>query len=409
MTLPQFSLPLGVGTPEQPISVTVVSGLKSSQTTRTHSSQTFMVSIMRLRLLLLLLSGALALTETWAGPHTMSILNITTSGPGRGKNRYIGVIYVDDTEVQGFDTDAPNPRLEPRVPWMKDPWVEQEMPGYWKERTGVCTHYAQISEGKLNTVRGHFNQSEDVSHTFQETCGCTVGSDGRFLGGYSRFLYDGTEYISLNEDLRSWTAEDTATQVTWREVVQVPDAESRRAYLEGECVHQLHLYLEKGKETLLRADPPKTQVTHHPISDHEVTLKCWALGFYPVDITLTWQREGEDLTQDMELVETRPAGDGTFQKWAAVAVPPGEEQRYTCHVQHQGLPEPLTLRWEPPPQTTITIIVSIAAALGLLGAVVTGAVLWRRKCSGRGRKNYAHSSCSDSAQGSDVSLTAPNA
>ncbi|XP_028385061.2 patr class I histocompatibility antigen, A-2 alpha chain-like [Phyllostomus discolor] len=359
------------------------------------------------RALLLLLSGALSLTETWAGPHSLRIFITAVSGPGRGTPRYILVAYADDTEIARFDSYAPKPRLEPRVPWMEQPWVEQEHPHFWDDYTRDIKNYEKMYGGNVNNLRAYYNQSEDGSHTFQEMRGCVLGSDGRLLRGFSQFAYDGTDYLALNEDLSSWTATDTASRITWHKVVQVADLDYWRVTVDT-CLHWLRLFLEKGKETLLRADPPKTYVSHHPISDHEVTLRCWALGFYPADITLTWQHEGEDLTQDMELVETRPAGDGTFQKWAAVAVPPGKEQRYTCHVQHQGLPEPLTLRWDPPPQTTVTIIVGIAAALGLLGAVVTGAVLWRRKCSGRGSKNYTQAACRDSAQGSDVSLTAPD-
>nr|BAG62368.1 unnamed protein product [Homo sapiens] len=239
--------------------------------------------------------------------------------------------------------------------------------------------------------------------------GCDVGPDGRLLRGHDQYAYDGKDYIALNEDLRSWTAADTAAQITQRKWEAAREAEQRRAYLEGECVEWLRRYLENGKDKLERADPPKTHVTHHPISDHEATLRCWALGFYPAEITLTWQRDGEDQTQDTELVETRPAGDRTFQKWAAVVVPSGEEQRYTCHVQHEGLPKPLTLRWEPSSQSTVPIV-GIVAGLAVLAVVVIGAVvaavMCRRKSSGGKGGSYSQAACSDSAQGSDVSLTA---
>ncbi|EDL03906.1 mCG147088 [Mus musculus] len=85
----------------------------------------------------------------------------------------------------------------------------------------------------------------------------------------------------------------------------------------------------------------------------------------------------------MELVETRPAGDGTFQKWAAVVVPLGKEQNYTCRVHHEGLPEPLTLRWEPPPSTgsnmvNIAVLVVLGAVI-IIEAMVAFALKSRRK------------------------------
>uniref|UniRef100_A0A2K5MF83 Ig-like domain-containing protein n=1 Tax=Cercocebus atys TaxID=9531 RepID=A0A2K5MF83_CERAT len=296
--------------------------------------------VMAPRTLLLLLSGALALSETWAGSHSMKYFYTAVSRPGRWEPHFISVGYVDDTQFVRFDSDAESPRKEPRAPW-----AEQEGPEYWEEQTRRAKANAQADRVCLRTVPGYYNQSEAGSHTFQSMHGCDLGPDGRLLRGYYQSAYDGRDYIALNEDLLSWTSADVAAQNTQREWEADRYAEQMRAYLEGECVEWLRRYLENGKETLQRADPPKTHVTHHPISNHEATLRCWALGFYPAEITLTWQRDGEDQTQDTELVETRPAGDGTFQKWGAVVVPSGEEQRYTCHVQHEGLPEPLTLRW----------------------------------------------------------------
>uniref|UniRef100_A0A8C6W4E0 Ig-like domain-containing protein n=1 Tax=Nannospalax galili TaxID=1026970 RepID=A0A8C6W4E0_NANGA len=295
------------------------------------------------RTLLPLLTAALALTQTRGGSHSLRYFHTAVSRPGLGEPRFIAVGYVDDTQFVRFDSDAENPRMEPRAPW-----VEQEGPEYWERNTQRVRGQAQTDRVSLRNLR---NQSEDGEFSlFPVDVWLRCG----LLRGYERFTYHGKDYISLNEDLRSWKAADMAAQITQREWEEAGEAEGHGAYLEGEC-------LENGKETLknagclnsptLPSDPPKTHVTYHPRPEGDVTLRCWALGFYPADITLTWQRHGEDLTQDMELVETRPARDGNFQKWAAVVVPSGEEQRYTCHVQHEGLPEPLTLRWgkEGPP------------------------------------------------------------
>ncbi|XP_017748922.1 PREDICTED: class I histocompatibility antigen, Gogo-B*0103 alpha chain-like isoform X2 [Rhinopithecus bieti] len=327
------------------------------------------------RTLLLLLSAALTLTKTWAGSHSMRYFSTTVSRPGRGEPWYFEVGYVDDTPFVRFDSDAESPRMQPRAPWM-----EQEGPEYWDEQTRRAKDNAQCFRENLQTLLGYYNQSEAGSHTLQMMAGCDLGRDGRLLRGYYQQAYDGKDYIALNEDLRSWTAADAAAQNTQRKWEAARFAEQLRAHLEGQCPEWLRRYLENGKETLQRAE-----------------------------ITLTWQRDGEDQTQDSELMETRPAGDGTFQKWGAVVVPSGEEQRYTCHVQHEGLLEPLTLRWEPSSQSTIPIV-GIVAGLAVLGAVVIGAVvaavMWRRKSSGGKGGSYSQAASSDSAQGSDVSLTA---
>ena len=78
-------------------------------------------------------------------------------------------------------------------------------------------------------------------------------------------------------------------------------------------------------------DPPKTHVTQRPISDCEVPLRYWAVGFYPEEISLTWQRDTEDQTQDMALVEPSLQGmERSRTGWPQWSVL--ERSRDTCAI-----------------------------------------------------------------------------
>ncbi|XP_040588196.1 class I histocompatibility antigen, Non-RT1.A alpha-1 chain-like isoform X2 [Mesocricetus auratus] len=288
----------------------------------------------------LLLGASLALTQTFEGSHSLRYFDIAVSRPGLEETLYMTIGYVDNTEFVHFNSAAVNPRFEPLVPWMEQ--VGQE---YWNDQTRIAISAEQRIQTYFQKLQGYYNQSENSPHTIQRMTGCYIGPDGHLLHAYRQFGYDGEDYLTLNEDLSTWTAADMAAEITKQQWVTTNEAENWRVYLQGPCVVWLRKYLKMGNETLLRKVPPKAYVSRHPRPEGDITLRCWALSFYSADIILTWQRDGEDQTQDMELVETRPSGDGTFQKWAAVVVPSGEEQRYTCHVQHKGLPEPLTLRW----------------------------------------------------------------
>ncbi|XP_031820810.1 class I histocompatibility antigen, Gogo-OKO alpha chain isoform X1 [Sarcophilus harrisii] len=353
---------------------------------------------------LFLLTALAALAETRAGSHSMRYFDTAVSRPGLGEPRFLAVGYVDDQQFVRFDSDSASQSEEPRAPWMEK--VKDVDPGYWERNTQISKENAQIYRVGLQTLRGYYNQSEGGAHTFQRMYGCEVSPELSFQRGFLQFAYDGQDYIALDTETLTWTAaqnEAVNTKRKWEAERSI--AERDKAYLEETCVLWLKKYLEMGKESLQRADAPSARVTRHSTPSGEVTLQCRAQDFYPSEISLAWLRDGEEQHQDTEFIETRPAGDGTFQKWAAVGVPSGQEGRYTCRVQHEGLPEPLTLKWEPE-SSLPWIIVGVLAAVLLLTAVIAGAVVWRKKTSGGKGGDYVPAAGNDSAQGSDVSLTA---
>uniref|UniRef100_A0A4X2L525 Ig-like domain-containing protein n=1 Tax=Vombatus ursinus TaxID=29139 RepID=A0A4X2L525_VOMUR len=300
------------------------------------------------------------------------------ASPELPEPRFIEVGYVDDQQFVRFDSARASPRMEPRAAWVER--MDREEPGCWERNTRRNKANAKGSRAGLRILRGYFNQSEGGVHTLQRLFGCEVSPELTFKRGFFQFAYDGQDYLALDTETSTWTAavpQALNTKRNWEADRSI--AERDKAYLEQECVMWVRKYLEMGKETLQRADPPYTRVTRHTASNGEVTLRCRAQDFYPADISLTWLRDGEEQLQDMEFIETRPAGDGTFQKWASVAVTSGQEEKFTCRVQHEGLPEPLTLKWGHPPHSKRP---EGGLGGGGRGVIIAGVVIWRKKNSG---------------------------
>ncbi|XP_027244485.1 H-2 class I histocompatibility antigen, alpha chain [Cricetulus griseus] len=298
--------------------------------------------------------------------------------PSRKPHFILGV-YLDDIHIQRFNTIAQTRRLEHCAPW-----VDEHQPQYWDNVTRDILALIDIYNDLLKKVLHLYNQSETGYHTVQILIACDVLPGGKFSHGQCKLIFDGHDYIALNEDLNTWTAFGKAAEILMEEWENTAFAKSVTPYLMNGCVHYLLKELHYEKAFLMRTDIPKLHVTHKVRADGNITLRCWALDIYHAEITLTWQRDGSNQNLDMEVIETRPAGDGTFQKWAAVVVPPGEEQRYTCHVNHEGLPEPLTLRWETPKPSVPIMPIVIGLVLGavLMGAVVTF-LIWKRRNKGK--------------------------
>uniref|UniRef100_A0A8C7AFG7 Homeostatic iron regulator n=1 Tax=Neovison vison TaxID=452646 RepID=A0A8C7AFG7_NEOVI len=141
--------------------------------------------------------------------------------------------------------------------------------------------------------------------------------------------------------------------------------------------------------------PPLVEVTQR-VASAVSTLRCQALNFYPQNITMKWLKDGQPLdAKDVEPKDVLPNGDGTYQGWAALAVAPGEEQRYTCQVEHPGLDQPLTATWEAPMSGTLVIgvISGIAVCIILLFIGILFRILRKRHASRGAMGDYVLAEC----------------
>uniref|UniRef100_A0A803J991 Tapasin-related protein n=1 Tax=Xenopus tropicalis TaxID=8364 RepID=A0A803J991_XENTR len=79
------------------------------------------------------------------------------------------------------------------------------------------------------------------------------------------------------------------------------------------------------------------------ISRSRANLRCSVSGFYPMDIGVTWLRDGEPIPHSSNIdIRTWSNADGTYTLSNSLSVAPGGGQRegtYSCQVEHKSLPE----------------------------------------------------------------------
>ncbi|XP_015684388.1 major histocompatibility complex class I-related gene protein [Protobothrops mucrosquamatus] len=200
-------------------------------------------------------------------------------------------------------------------------------------------------------------------------CGCELQADGN-KGGFMQHGYDGRTFITFDKETLTWVAPQPQAQITQRKWDADPaQNQYSKAYLEKECIEWLEKYLSYGKETLLRTEPPEvTMSSKTEVEDGMETHVCRLHGFYPREIDASWTRDGEVWLQDTLRGSVAPNADGTFHAWLSIRIDPKERGRYRCHVEHDGLQEPLDVALE---ELNLGLIIGcVVAGLVLVCAIV---------------------------------------
>ncbi|CCD83187.1 major histocompatibility complex, class I, E (human) [Squirrelpox virus] len=308
-------------------------------------------------LILLVLSGlraALAAGGCRASSLVYHHVGLTTEATG-DHPRYLVVGYVDDTEIVRFDSNSTDPRVVASVPWN----VTNETK-YWTDQNKNARETQKIFRLNMRTMSRYYNHTGG-SHVLQWSYGCSVTVNCTRGGAHEAFAYDGEDYMTLNEDLRTWTAVSSHASLTMKSASFATDTEFQRSYLTTDCVEWLGKHLAAGGEHL-RVVPPRTNLTYREVGG-AVELRCWAREFYPSAVSITWLHDsGEPVNQTS--VEVRPDGAGTFQKWAAVVVTAGTETEYACRVTHNG--ESWTLRRPGGFSVLGTVLLVVAVLIALI-------------------------------------------
>ncbi|XP_036418574.1 H-2 class I histocompatibility antigen, Q9 alpha chain-like [Colossoma macropomum] len=281
-------------------------------------------------LLFLTLSVHLASAAT----HSLQYL-YTAVTPGISFPEFSVVGLVDGEQIVYYDSNIR--KMIPKTGWIKE--VEDE--DYWNKETQISQRHEENFRTSVDNLKQRLNQSEGV-HTVQWMYGCELDDNGT-KSGYDQYGNDGEDFISLDLNTLTWTAANAKAVITKERWDSEAWAPQMKNYLDNDCINLLEKYTGDGRSTVERKVPPEASLFQ---KDSSSPVVCHATGFFPKAVMISWQKNGEDLHEEVELRETLPNQNGTFQRRSVLTVSPEElnKHSYTCIIQHSSLEKEMVLQ-----------------------------------------------------------------
>ncbi|XP_039374944.1 HLA class II histocompatibility antigen, DR alpha chain-like isoform X2 [Mauremys reevesii] len=187
------------------------------------------------------------------------------------------------------------------------------------------------------------------------------------------FDQDETFYVDLERKETVWRLPDFSKFASF----EAQGALGNIAVLKN----NLETLIKRSNHTRAQNVPPEVTVfPEDPVELGEPNvLICFADKFFPPALSITWLKNGQEVTGGVSETDFYPRQGDSFRKFSYLPFLPSQGDFYDCRVEHEGLAETFTKHWEaqvptPLPETTETLVCALGLAVGIIG-IIAGTIL----------------------------------